>query len=49
MGFNTNPFVIVILPLFLAAFYLVPARWRAALLCLGSLVLYVIGERQRTR
>ena len=34
-------------PLFLAAFYLVPARWRAALLCLGSLVFYVIGVWQR--
>ena len=43
MGFNTLPFVFVFLPLFLAAFYLVPARWRAGLLCLGSLVFYVIG------
>ena len=47
MGFNTLPFVFVFLPLFLAAFYLVPARWRAALLCLGSLVFYVIGVWQR--
>ncbi len=35
MGFNTLPFVFVFLPLFLAVFYLVPARWRAGLLCLG--------------
>ena len=47
MGFNTLPFVFVFLPLFLAAFYLVPARWRAGLLCLGSLVFYVIGVWQR--
>ena len=32
MGFNTLAFVFAFLPLFLAAFYLVPARWRAALL-----------------
>ena len=43
MGFNTLAFVFAFLPLFLAAFYLVPARWRAALLCLGRLVFYVIG------
>ena len=30
MGFNTLAFVFAFLPLFLAAFYLVPARWRAA-------------------
>ena len=47
MGFNTLAFVFAFLPLFLAAFYLVPARWRAALLCLGSLVFYVIGVWQR--
>ena len=47
MGFNTLPFVFVFLPLFLAAFYLVPARGRAGLLCLGSLVFYVIGVWQR--
>ena len=47
MGFNTLPFVFVFLPLFLAAFYLVPARWRAGLLCLGSLVFYVVGVWQR--
>ena len=47
MGFNTLPFVFVFLPLFLAAFYLVPARWQAGLLCLGSLVFYVIGVWQR--
>ena len=43
MGFNTLAFVFAFLPLFLAAFYLVPARWRTALLCLGSLVFYAIG------
>ena len=47
MGFNTLAFVFAFLPLFLAAFYLVPARWRAALLCLGSLVFYVIGVWKR--
>ena len=47
MGFNTLPFVFIFLPLFLAAFYLTPARWRTALLCLGSLVFYVIGVWQR--
>ena len=47
MGFNTLPFVFVFLPLFLAAFYLVPARWRAGLLCLGSLVFYVVDVWQR--
>ena len=47
MGFNTLAFVFAFLPLFLAAFYLVPARWRTALLCLGSLVFYVIGVWKR--
>ena len=47
MGFNTLPFVFIFLPLFLAAFYLTPARWRTALLCLGSLVFYVVGVWQR--
>ena len=47
MGFNTLAFVFAFLPLFLAAFYLVPARWRAGLLCLGSLVFYVVGVWQR--
>ena len=47
MGFNTLAFVFAFLPLFLAAFYLIPARWRTALLCLGSLVFYVIGVWKR--
>ena len=47
MGFNTLAFVFAFLPLFLAAFYLVPARWRTALLCLGSLVFYAIGVWKR--
>lgn len=47
MGFNSLPFVFLFLPLFLAAYYLVPARWRLTLLAAGSGLFYLLGVRQR--
>lgn len=47
MGFNSLAFVFIFLPLFMAAYYLLPARLRLPSLCLGSAVFYLIGVWQR--
>ena len=38
MSFSTLPFLFYFLPAFLAVYYIVPARFRNAVLALGSLL-----------
>ena len=40
MSFSTLPFLFYFLPAFLAVYYIVPARFRNAVLALGSLLFY---------
>lgn len=40
MNFNTLEFLILFLPLTVAAFYVVPARWRLTVLIVASLIFY---------
>ena len=42
--FGSLEFLFWYLPVFVLLFYLAPARWRAAVLFLGSIVLYGLGE-----
>lgn len=43
MSFSTLPFLFYFLPAFLAVYYIVPARFRNAVLALGSLLFYWLG------
>ena len=45
MQFNSIDFLFYFLPLFLAAYYLLPRSWRNAGLLLGSLVFYFLGSK----
>lgn len=45
MIFSSLPFLFAFLPLFLAVYYVCPARWRNASLLCGSLVFYGIGVK----
>ena len=44
MQFNTTNFLFLFLPLFLAAYYLLPKSWRMVGLTLGSLIFYFVGS-----
>ena len=48
MSFSTLPFLFYFLPAFLAVYYIVPARFRNAVLALGSL-LSIGSARVRAR
>ena len=43
MSFSTLPFLFYFMPAFLAVYYIVPARFRNAVLALGSLLFYWLG------
>jgi alginate O-acetyltransferase complex protein AlgI len=43
MVFSSTDFLLKFLPLFLAAYYIVPSRFRTAAICLGSLAFYCVG------
>ena len=44
MVFSSLPFIFLFLPIFLAVYTLMPARWRNPVLFLGSLVFYAVGS-----
>lgn len=46
MLFCSEEFVFLFLPMFLLAYYLIPAKMRNVILFSGSLLFYIIGERQ---
>lgn len=45
MPFNSVHFLFVFLPVFLAVYYIAPAKWRNAFLVIGSLVFYWLNVR----
>lgn len=46
MQFNSIDFLFFFLPLFLAAYYLLPKSWRSGLLVAGSLLFYYFGSNE---
>ncbi len=44
MLFSSLSFIFIFLPVFLAAYYLTPERYRNVTLLIGSLIFYAIGE-----
>lgn len=47
MVFNSLNFIFLFLPLFLAAYFLLPVRWRNTVLLAASLVFYTVGVWKR--
>ena len=45
MAFNSYSFIFLFFPVFLIIYRLVPRRWCAIILCVGSLAFYAIGVR----
>ena len=44
MAFSSISFLFYFLPLFFAVYWLVPARWKNAILAAGSLFFYAWGD-----